>query len=295
VATDVRSQDLSASCTGRNIQRSLAIWEGPRKTQEQFNRRIADISGRVEPLNAKFADFLDQYNKEKMLAITLGLAPVESGCFRLGALALCQGGKKMALAGKSHPELTPVQTAIAGLLVAFTWDHPREKLPKQPRWDPRTVVYPTEIAAVMDVVKAGHYNTLSPDIGLRCGEIESYSNGWAQSVQFALLSCDQALKIEPQASAAGSSELTTHPSSEGKLASMSPDQVEPNKRPAAKEASKRTHGMTTRRQAQASDKGQESPAPVVLEEKASRAGGLRPAVGSGQKGTRVSPRHHPKT
>jgi hypothetical protein len=59
---------------------------------------------------------------------------------------------------------------------------------------------------------------------------------------------------------------------------MSPDQVKPNKRAAPKEAPKSAHGMTTRRQKQANDKGQESPAPVAPEEKASGAGGLRPAV-----------------
>jgi hypothetical protein len=42
--------------------------------------------------------------------------------------------------------------------------------------------------------------------------------------------------------------------------------------------------MATRRQARASDKGQVSPAPTVPEENASRAGGLRPAAGSGKKG-----------
>jgi hypothetical protein len=105
----------------------------------------------------------------------------------------------------------------------------------------------------------------------------------------------QSLRPARQASAAGSFEPTTHSPPMGKPASMSLDQVEPNKRATTKEVSKSTHGMNTRRQAQANDKGQESPAPVVPEEKASRAGGLRPAVGSGQKCTRVSPRHPPKT
>jgi hypothetical protein len=75
------------------LESSLAVWEGPRQTQEQFNRGLAEISSRAEPLNAKFADFLDQYSKEEMLATTLGLAPVESGFFRLWALVFYHGGR----------------------------------------------------------------------------------------------------------------------------------------------------------------------------------------------------------
>jgi hypothetical protein len=74
--------------TGRDeefpiFQRSLVLWEGPGQTQEPFNRRISEISSWVEPLNAKFAEFLAQFRKEEMVAITLGLTPVESECFRL--------------------------------------------------------------------------------------------------------------------------------------------------------------------------------------------------------------------
>jgi hypothetical protein len=57
------------------IERSLPVWEGPRRAQEQFNRRLAEINGNVESLNAKFADFLDQHSKDEMLAVTLGLVP----------------------------------------------------------------------------------------------------------------------------------------------------------------------------------------------------------------------------
>jgi hypothetical protein len=32
------------------------------------------------------------------------------------------------------------------------------------------MVYQTEIADIMEIVKAGHYNTLSPDIERPCGE-----------------------------------------------------------------------------------------------------------------------------
>jgi hypothetical protein len=64
------------------VQRSFAIWEEPRQIHEQFNRRIFEISSRVEPANAKFAEFLGRYSEEEVITITLGLAPAESGCFR---------------------------------------------------------------------------------------------------------------------------------------------------------------------------------------------------------------------
>jgi hypothetical protein len=49
-----------------------------------------EISSRVEPLNAKFAEFLADYNKEETVAITPGLAPIETACFRLWAMVLYQ-------------------------------------------------------------------------------------------------------------------------------------------------------------------------------------------------------------
>jgi hypothetical protein len=116
-----------------------------------------------------------------MLAITIGLAPVASGCFRLWALVFYQGGRRTTLAGKENPEFTPVQTPILDLLSALTWEHPREKIPSQPRWAHRTIVYQTEVAEIMDIVKADHYNTLSPDIELPCGEIAWLNSAWAQS------------------------------------------------------------------------------------------------------------------
>jgi hypothetical protein len=103
------------------VQRSLAVWERPGQTQEQSDRRLAEIGGKVEPLDAKFADFLDQYSQEEMLAITLGLEPVESGCFRLWLQVFYQGGRRIALAGEERPEFTLAQTAIAGLLSRLTW------------------------------------------------------------------------------------------------------------------------------------------------------------------------------
>jgi hypothetical protein len=42
-----------------------AQWHRPREVQEQVNRRIAEISSTAEPLNAKTADFLADFNKEE--------------------------------------------------------------------------------------------------------------------------------------------------------------------------------------------------------------------------------------
>jgi hypothetical protein len=80
-----------------------------------------------------------------MVAITLGLAPVESGCFRLCAMVIYHGGRRMTPIGKEAPELSTEQTALPNLLAALTWEHPREKTPNPSQWAPRTVIYPSEI------------------------------------------------------------------------------------------------------------------------------------------------------
>jgi hypothetical protein len=111
-------------------------------------------------------------------------------------IGLLSRRKIMTLAEKEPPELTTVQTAISGLLTALAWEYPREKIPSEPRWDPHTVVYPREIADIMEVVKAGRCNTISPDIELPCGEIAGLNSAWAQSVPFALLSYDEGRQSE---------------------------------------------------------------------------------------------------
>jgi hypothetical protein len=68
--------------------RTQERWHRPREVQEQVNRRIAEISSQVDPLNARAAEFLAEYDKEEVLAITLGLAPVETECCGLWAIVL---------------------------------------------------------------------------------------------------------------------------------------------------------------------------------------------------------------
>jgi hypothetical protein len=119
-------------------------------------------------------------------------SPVDSECFRLWVLAFYQGGGRMTLAGKEHPELTPVQTAIAGLLAALSWEHSPEKLPELPKWDARTVVYPAEIADMMEVVKPCHYNGPSPEIE------PPWDSQVTRRKTCNSLTYDEARKIDPQ-------------------------------------------------------------------------------------------------
>jgi hypothetical protein len=58
-------------CSGANseiqdFERTLEMWESLKQPQEQFNRRLYEISSTVEPANAK-------------LVITVGLGPAEPG------------------------------------------------------------------------------------------------------------------------------------------------------------------------------------------------------------------------
>jgi hypothetical protein len=66
----------------QEVHRSLAVWEGPRRTQEQFSRRLYEIISKVEPAYAKSVEFLGLFTKEEVVAFTIGLAPAESGCLK---------------------------------------------------------------------------------------------------------------------------------------------------------------------------------------------------------------------
>jgi hypothetical protein len=96
--------------------RTQAQWHRPRKVQEQVNRRIAEISSRIEPLNAKIADFRAEFNKEEVVTITLGLAPVETECYRLWALALHQARLRMTYAGSRLGGRHRVNGYVCGML-----------------------------------------------------------------------------------------------------------------------------------------------------------------------------------
>jgi hypothetical protein len=50
-----------------DIQRTLLEWKNPKQPQEQFNRRLYEISSLVEPAQAKFPSFLGQFTTEEHL------------------------------------------------------------------------------------------------------------------------------------------------------------------------------------------------------------------------------------
>jgi ribosomal protein S19 len=111
-----------------------------------------EISSKVERLNAKLAEFRGIYSTGETVAITLGLAPIETECFRLWAMVLYQEGRQMIVNGRGFPDLTRVQAAAKGLLEAMAREHTREM-----------IIYPPEIDEFMDAVKASRWNSLPVD------------------------------------------------------------------------------------------------------------------------------------
>jgi hypothetical protein len=68
----------------------LSIWKGPRQLQEQFNRRLADISSMVEQVQAKFPESFGNLVKDIVLVSTIGISPAESGCYSSLTVVLIQ-------------------------------------------------------------------------------------------------------------------------------------------------------------------------------------------------------------
>jgi hypothetical protein len=100
------------------ITRSLDIWEGPRQLQKQFNRRLAGISSMIEPIQAKFPEFLGEFSCDELLISTVGLSPADSGCFNPWAVVLAPGDRKAVFTGKESSALTKIQTAICAFHTA---------------------------------------------------------------------------------------------------------------------------------------------------------------------------------
>jgi hypothetical protein len=166
--------------------------------QEQINRRIAEMRSRVEPLNARIADFLADFDKEETVAITHGLAPIETECYRLWALVLHQAGCKMTYAGRENAEGTKDQTALAGLLAALRWEHPKERLAHPILGVKRVIIYPEEAWRVVDKVQTGKWHTLPPELELIGQEIASLSDGWSRNVSLSMLSYEEARRRDPR-------------------------------------------------------------------------------------------------
>jgi hypothetical protein len=136
--TRVAEREMDLPIPGRTKER----WFRPREVQEQVNRRIEEISSKVDPFNARGAEFLAEYDKEEVLAITLGLAPVETECYRLWDMVLHQAGRKMTHAGRESAEGTREQAALAELLAALRWEHPNERTTDTIQWAARTIICP---------------------------------------------------------------------------------------------------------------------------------------------------------
>jgi hypothetical protein len=116
---------------------------------------MSEMRSSFERLDARLVDFLAQYSKEEMAAITLGLAPIETECYRLWA-------RSMTLAGRETPEMTKEQAVFAGLLSALAWEYPSEKTAGPIQLAPRTIIYPEETERVVDFKMAGRETLLLP-------------------------------------------------------------------------------------------------------------------------------------
>jgi hypothetical protein len=176
---------------------SLERWERPKREQEQFNRRIFEISQEVDPLNAKLGRFLAQYSKEERLAITVGLAPTDVGSLKAWAMVLHQGGRRMTHTAREAVE-TRERAAVKGLMTALQWEHPKERVADPTRWEPRMVVYPSEIEGFMAMVRTGRHRTLTIEQEKVGTEIAVMCCAWERSVEFKVLSQEEAAQEEPQ-------------------------------------------------------------------------------------------------
>jgi hypothetical protein len=53
-------------------------------------------------------------------------------------------------AGREVAEGTKEQTALAGLLAALRWEHPKEKSADPIEWAPRVIICPEEVKRVVE-------------------------------------------------------------------------------------------------------------------------------------------------
>jgi hypothetical protein len=189
-ATNVSGEELPL------VAPSIVSWYSPKQPQEQFNRRLADISSLAEPVHAKFPEFLGNFAKNKVLVFTIDLSPAETGCFSSWALVLIPGGRKMAFAEDDDPTLTKEQATICGLLAALSWECPREKDPDPTLWAPRTILYPMEIAELMHNIRNGQSNLIPDYLAGACGDIAVMTSGWERNVGFKLYSHEEALALD---------------------------------------------------------------------------------------------------
>jgi hypothetical protein len=157
--------------------------------QEQINQRIAEISSRVEPLNAKIADFLDHARARAS----------RDGVLQDLGTGLRQERRGMVLAGREAAENTKEQAALAGLVAALTWEHPKERVADPIPWAPRVIIYPEEEERVMEKVLAGKWHTLPPEPELIGQQIANLREGWTKGVYLDMLRYEEARRQNPRA------------------------------------------------------------------------------------------------
>jgi hypothetical protein len=123
----------------------------------------------------------------------------DSGCFNPWAVVLAQGDRKAVFTGKESSALTKIQTAICALHAALGWEHPRERDPDtgQVFWAPRTIIYPMEVADLMDMIKTGHTNLIPDDLAGVCGDIAILTSAWESNTELKLTSCEEGLATDP--------------------------------------------------------------------------------------------------
>jgi hypothetical protein len=147
----------------------------------------------MEPVEAKFPEFLGGYVDDGVLVSTIGLSPAESGCFSLSPVVSLQENRKTAFTGKEDPALAKTQTAICALLDALRWDHPKERDldTRLMSWAPRTIIYPMEIADLIGKITPGHSNLIPDELVGVCGEFETVISARERNATFKIMSYER--------------------------------------------------------------------------------------------------------
>jgi hypothetical protein len=147
----------------------------------------------VEPDNAKLTEFLGLFTKEEVVAITIGLSPAESGCFKQWGVVFVQQDRRMALTGKDGPDRSDQQVILGALWSALTWEHPCEKTPGPRTWAPISFIYRMRITDIMDSIKTGRRHTLEVELEHTGAEIAALCDTRAQNIALKLYNCGAAL------------------------------------------------------------------------------------------------------
>jgi hypothetical protein len=100
--------------------------------------------------------------------------------------------------GREVAEKTREQTALAGLLAALRWEHPKERATDPIQWAARLIIYPEEAERVVEKALSGKWHTLPADLELIAQEIASLSSGWARNVSFSMLRYEEARNQDPR-------------------------------------------------------------------------------------------------